>query len=121
MPRGQKKHFNYTHSRLCNVIDRCFGILKNKWRILLKLPSYPLRKQTKIIVACIALHNFIRESHLAHKKFDRCDNNENYQPLLEEIRRRRRDTRGEEMELDFVDMNELRDSIADGLFKFRNL
>jgi hypothetical protein len=62
MPRGKKEHFNYTHSRLRNVIERFFGVLKNKWRILFKVPSYPLRKQTKIIVACMALHNFIRES-----------------------------------------------------------
>jgi hypothetical protein len=62
------------------------------------------------------LHNFIRESQLADKEFDRCDNNENYQPLLEETRRRRRNTRGEEMASDSVDMNEVRDRITDGLF-----
>jgi hypothetical protein len=32
----------------------------------------------------MALHNFIRESHLADKEFDRCDNDESYQPLLDE-------------------------------------
>ena len=67
-----------------------------------------------------ALHNFIRENHLADKEFDRCDNDESYQPLLEETRRRRRrNTRGEEMELDSVDMNRVRDTIADGLFNRR--
>ena len=119
MPRGKKEHFNYTHSRLRDVIESSFGVLKNKWRILFKVPSYPLRKQAKNIVACMALHNFIRESHLADKEFDRCDNDENYQPLLEETRRRRRNTRGEEMEPDSVDMNQLRDRIADGLFNRR--
>jgi hypothetical protein len=93
-----------------------FWSLENKWRILFKKPSYPLRKQIKIIVACMALHNFIRESQLADKEFDRCDNDENYQPLLEETRRRRCNTRGEEMEPDSVDMNEVRDRIIDGLF-----
>jgi hypothetical protein len=44
---------------------------------LFKVPSYPLRKQTKIIVACMALHNFIRESQLEDKEFDKCDNDEN--------------------------------------------
>jgi hypothetical protein len=53
---------------------------------------------------------------LADKEFDRCDNDENYQPLLEETRRRRRNTRGEEMEPDSVHMNEVRDRIVDGLF-----
>jgi hypothetical protein len=36
--------------------------------------------QAKIIVACIALHNFIRDSHLSDKEFDRCDANEEYMP-----------------------------------------
>jgi hypothetical protein len=35
-----------------------------KWRILLHLPSYPVQKQSKIIVACVALHNFIRDHDL---------------------------------------------------------
>jgi hypothetical protein len=67
----------------------------------------------------MALHNFIRESQLADKEFDRCDRDENYQPLLEETRKRRRNRRDLEMEQDSVDMNQLRDSIADGLFQGR--
>jgi hypothetical protein len=62
------------------------------------------------------MHGFAQFHQLADKEFDRCDNDENYQPLLEETRRRRRNTRGEEMEPDSVDMNEVRDRIDDGLF-----
>jgi len=29
---------------------------------LLQLPSYPIEKRSKIIVACMALHNFIRDN-----------------------------------------------------------
>jgi hypothetical protein len=46
-PRGKKEVFNFVHSSLRNVIERSFGVLKMKWRILLDLPSYPMRKQTK--------------------------------------------------------------------------
>jgi hypothetical protein len=52
-------------------IERSFGVLKMKWMILLlKLPSYPMAKQTTIILACMAIHNFIRESALGDEDFD---------------------------------------------------
>src|SRR5689334_22742417 len=60
MPRGMKETFNFAHSSLRNVVERSFGVLKQKWRMLLKVPSYPQAKQSQIIVACMALHNFIR-------------------------------------------------------------
>jgi hypothetical protein len=65
---------------LRNVIERAFGVLKMKRRILLHMPSYPCDKQALIIVACMALHNFIRDSHLRDKEFDRCDRDEYYMP-----------------------------------------
>jgi hypothetical protein len=83
MPRGKKELFNYAHSSLRNVIERSFEVLKNKWRILLHLPSYPMWKQSKIIIACIAIHNFIRESAMEDDDFDVCDHDENYVPSFE--------------------------------------
>jgi hypothetical protein len=65
MPRGKNELVNYAHSSLRNVIERSFRVLKMEWRILLDLPSLPMPKQRKIIVACMALHNFICESALA--------------------------------------------------------
>lgn len=81
MPRGKKGTFNFAHSSLRNVIERAFGVLKMKWRILLDIPMYPLHKQTEIVVACMALHNFIRDSAIADEDFDLADRNENYVPL----------------------------------------
>jgi transposase-like protein len=53
---GAKEVFNYAHSSLRNVIERSFGVLKMKWRILLNLPSFSsLRKQSKIIIACMVV------------------------------------------------------------------
>jgi hypothetical protein len=62
MSRGRKENFNYAHSSLRNVIERSFGVLKMKWRTLLDLPRYSMAKQSRIIMGCMALHNFIRES-----------------------------------------------------------
>jgi hypothetical protein len=69
-PQGSKELFNYYHSSLRNVIDRSFGVLKMKWRILLGIPTYLAEKQSKIILACIALNNFIQESALSDQEFD---------------------------------------------------
>ena len=72
--------FNHAHSCLRNVIERSFGVLKMKWRILLYVPSFPEATQAMIVHACMALHNFIRDSALADKEFDKCDADENYIP-----------------------------------------
>ena len=77
-PQGEKEIFNYAHSSLRNVIERSFGVLKMKWRMLLQMPSYPPHKQSQIIVACMALQNFIRTSGIVDRDFDRCDRDENY-------------------------------------------
>lgn len=68
-PVGLKEVFNYHHASLRNVIERLFGVLKMKWRILLKVPRFPVNKQSQIIVACMALHNFIRETDINDEHF----------------------------------------------------
>jgi hypothetical protein len=65
-----KEIFNHAHSSFRNVIERVFGVLKMKWRILLDVPGYPIEKQKIIIIACMALHNFIRDSNLSDVDFD---------------------------------------------------
>jgi hypothetical protein len=44
------------------------------------MPSFPVEKQKKIIIACIALHNFIRDSALSDELFQMCDEDEEYIP-----------------------------------------
>jgi hypothetical protein len=75
---GFKELFNHAHSSLRNVIERSFGVSKMKWRILLNVPSYSMEKQTKIIIACMALHNFIRDSNLSDVHFDTLASDETY-------------------------------------------
>ena len=111
-PSGKKELFNFCHSSLRNVIERLFGVLKMNWRILLHQPSYPMVKQTKIILACMALHNFIRESAIADADFERCDNDENYMPISSTYSSQEN---GEEEQ----NMNAFRDSIANALFNMK--
>jgi hypothetical protein len=53
-------------------------------RILQHLLNYPMEKQTKNIIACMALHNFIRDSALDDELFARCDANEDFLPDVDE-------------------------------------
>jgi hypothetical protein len=78
--QGKYEIFNFFHSSLRNVIERAFGVLKQKWRILKAMPSFSTRTQKHIILACIALHNFIRDSKLRDQEFDKCDEDEDYLP-----------------------------------------
>jgi hypothetical protein len=80
-----KELFNHAHSSLRNVIERSFGVLKMKWRILLKMPSYLMEKQSKIIIACMALHNFIRDSNLSDNDFDTLASDETYVDGMREL------------------------------------
>jgi hypothetical protein len=61
IPRSMQELFNYRHSALRSVIERSFAILKNRFPILRKMPSYPLRYQRLFVIVCCPLHNFIRK------------------------------------------------------------
>jgi hypothetical protein len=103
--------FNHLHSSLCNVIEWAFGVVKEKLRILKHLPSYPMEKQAKIILACMVSHNFIRDSHENDDLFDMCDEDEDFAPSHEDATSFHSQLYGQEES----DMNIVRDSIADAL------
>ncbi|GJV28824.1 ALP1-like protein [Tanacetum coccineum] len=48
------------HSKARNVIERCFGLLKGRWKILASPSFFPITTQVRIILACFLLHNLIR-------------------------------------------------------------
>jgi hypothetical protein len=72
------------------------------------LPTYPLKKQTKIISACMTLHNFIRDSALDDELFAPCDANEDFVLDVDEARTSQPHANREEES----DMNVLHDSIT---------
>ncbi|WVZ59522.1 hypothetical protein U9M48_009648 [Paspalum notatum var. saurae] len=79
---GEQELFNHLHSSIRNVVERTFGVWKMKWRILLKMPSYPMDKQKMIVAATMCLHNYIRENHQQDKDFQKCDRNIDYVPTI---------------------------------------
>jgi hypothetical protein len=82
------------------------------------MPSFSPRTQKHIIIACMILHNFIRDSALRDEEFDKCDEDEEYMPDNE-------DDEGQEEtqpsdddipeEANEVTMNTIRDNIANAL------
>ncbi|WVZ75374.1 LOW QUALITY PROTEIN: hypothetical protein U9M48_023430, partial [Paspalum notatum var. saurae] len=51
--------FNYIHSKLRNIIERRFGILKERWHILNKIPFYKRVKQNWVLISCFAMDNYL--------------------------------------------------------------
>ncbi|XP_076923607.1 protein ANTAGONIST OF LIKE HETEROCHROMATIN PROTEIN 1-like [Bidens hawaiensis] len=59
-PTNAKEFFNMRHSSARNVIERCFGMIKDRWAILRDNSYHPIESMPRIIIACCLLHNFIR-------------------------------------------------------------
>jgi hypothetical protein len=57
-PENAKELFNLRHSSLRNAIERTFGVLKRKFKILRTAPEYSIETQIDIILALTALFNF---------------------------------------------------------------
>ena len=101
-----------------NSAERSLGVLKEKFRMLKKVPSFKPRRQKKIIVACVSLHNYIRDTKLRDKEFDRCDADENYMPKVVRRAAPIPHDRAPPSE-DTVNMKMVRNTIADSLFRAR--
>ncbi|GAU21762.1 hypothetical protein TSUD_328870 [Trifolium subterraneum] len=52
--------FNYYHSSLRCTIERTFGVWKNRFAILRRMPKFKYETQVQIVVATMTIHNFIR-------------------------------------------------------------
>jgi hypothetical protein len=52
-----KAHWNFIQSSTYMCVERAFGILKGRWRIIQKRAYVPLRSVADIVSTCIVLHN----------------------------------------------------------------
>lgn len=59
--------------------------MKNRWRMIREMLSFPLEKQVKTVIASVALHNFIRINARMNMEFKRYDDDDQgLLPLNEE-------------------------------------
>ncbi|XP_061340027.1 uncharacterized protein LOC133286609 [Gastrolobium bilobum] len=60
-PQNANKLFNLRHASLRNVIERIFGIFKSRFTIFKSAPPFLFETQAELVLACVALHNFLRK------------------------------------------------------------
>ena len=60
-PRTPRELFNLRQSSLRVMVEREFGALKNRFKILDQKPFHPYPTQVKLVLACCILHNWILE------------------------------------------------------------
>ena len=57
MQRYNSREFNKKLSAARSVVERTFGMLKGRWRLLLKKVEQQTRTLSKIVLAACVLHN----------------------------------------------------------------
>lgn len=60
-PENENELFNLRHASLRNVIERIFGIFKSRFTIFKSAPPFLFKTQAELVLACAALHNFLRK------------------------------------------------------------
>lgn len=78
-PQNAEELFNIRHSSARNVVERIFGVLKWRFRILVHPPQFSMDVQARLPPALAALHNFIRQ-HDPDDMADVDDNIDDPQP-----------------------------------------
>lgn len=62
-PKNMKELFNLRHSMLRNHIERTFGVIKKRWKLLdTAMESFSYGIQIKLVKVAIMVHNHIRRS-----------------------------------------------------------
>lgn len=58
--RGPRDLYNHRHAQLRNAVEKAFGILKRRFKVLRQATPFPYKVQCRIAVACCIIHNFIK-------------------------------------------------------------
>lgn len=67
---ARRKRFNRIHARTRNIIERAFGRLKQRFRVLMKPQMLLVRNVAQVITACCVLHNICHKFKCARDQDD---------------------------------------------------
>ncbi|XP_074318297.1 protein ANTAGONIST OF LIKE HETEROCHROMATIN PROTEIN 1-like [Silene latifolia] len=112
-PGNSKEAFNKMHSSLLSCIERSFGVLKKRWKILRFMPQFRVETQIDVILATFALHNYIRKNSPEDLLFRALEEYPDYIPdeeLLPDIDNNV--TSNENVNEPSMEMKTIRDNIA---------
>ena len=59
-PLNEQVLFNLRHSSLRMCIERAFGVLKKRFRVLDSEPFWSFETQVDVVLACCVIHNYLR-------------------------------------------------------------
>ncbi|GAV72146.1 DDE_4 domain-containing protein, partial [Cephalotus follicularis] len=65
----KEEKFNHAYSKLRNVIERAYGVLKARFSILDKMTPYPFNVYMNVVIACFVVNNFIRKENINNELF----------------------------------------------------
>ncbi|KAI3454860.1 hypothetical protein Pfo_011523 [Paulownia fortunei] len=82
--RSLKEKFNYYHSSCRNCVERTFGVWKARWNILVNMPYFHINTQREIVLATMAIHNYIKKKNISDKAFQIAED-ESYEPCTERV------------------------------------
>lgn len=68
-PRTKEELFNLRHTSLRNVIERQFGVLKRRFKIIRSAPEFAMPIQVRLVYALTAINNFITRSNLSSNRY----------------------------------------------------
>ena len=69
----KEEKFNHAHAQLRNFIELAYGVLKARFPILKQMASYKFEVQRDVVIACFAIHNFIRKCNIQDLLFQEFD------------------------------------------------
>jgi hypothetical protein len=114
-PQNARELFNLRHASLRNVIERIFGVLKRRFKILKTAPEYSIQTQIDIVLALTALFNFtrLRDGNIVDNYISIFETEEN----TEDIQPETQATESNKTKVEARGMDILRDRIAEDMWK----